>query len=355
MLTPAFPAEESETHWVPTQQLLVKNLKRCRPDLTIVVLSFYYPGRSSGYEWEGIPVHSFNGQRNRKVRRPFFWLAVWRKLNRIRKEREVIGILSFWCGECALVGHYFGRRYAIPHFCWICGQDARKSNKLVRWIRPRAEELIAMSDFLVKEFETNHGIRPRYRIPNGIDPGRFPSIEGQGFGAEERDIDILGAGSLSRLKQYDRFVEVVGALRHSLPGIRSLLCGEGEDRSKIESAIKSAGLEETIRLTGELPHEEVLRLMRRARIFLHTSGYEGFGVVCLEALYAGAQVISFNQPMQSPIPRWHIVPDMAAMFHKAMEILSDQNQEYAPVLPYTMEDSARAILELFETGGRTEG
>ena len=368
ILTPAFPGNESETHWVPTQQLFVKALKEQYPDLHIIVLSLYYPYPSSVYKWHGVPVISFNGTRQRKIRRVFFWNDIWQQLKKIRREQEVIGLFSFWCGECALIGHYFGRYHGLRHLCWICGQDARATNGMVRLIHPRGEELIAMSDFLAEEFAANHGVRPRYTIPNGIDPGRFPSLSsvrdsrsgvsadtpppsamdaGAALAAKQRDIDILGVGSLSRLKRYDLLVEIVRSLRPTFPGIRAMLCGDGEEKEALQAQIAANGLENNFCLTGERPHEEVLGLMQRTRVFLHTSGYEGFGVVCLEALYAGAHVISFCRPMQRDIPHWHIVRDMPDMALKAAALLLNSSTEYTPVLPYRMEESVREVMQLF--------
>ena len=53
--------------------------------------------------------------------------------------------------------------------------------------------------------------------------------------------------------------------------------------------------------------------MQRTKIFLHTSSYEGFSGACLEALYAGAHVISFCEPMKQKIDHWHIVKDEKEM------------------------------------------
>lgn len=342
VLTPAFPANESETSWVPTQQLFVRTLKAHFPGLHIIVLTFFYPYRAVSYEWHGVQVISLNGSGRRKFRRIFFWNAVWRLLKGLRRENDIIGLFSFWCGECALVASHFGRWHGIRHLCWICGQDARKMNKLVKFIRPRSEELIAMSDFLVKEFYKNHGIRPGYMISNAIDPDMFPPLA-----SGKRDIDILGAGSLSRIKQYGLFAEVVGALRLFFPHMKSLICGEGDDRKELELYIKKNGLEDHITLAGEKPQKEVLRLMQRAKVFLHTSSYEGFGVVCLEALYAGAHVISFCKPLDRAIPNWHVVRDKEEMTKKAHEILQDPNIEYKPVLEHTMKRTVQAVMDLF--------
>lgn len=354
ILTPAFPADESPVNWVTTQQLFIKTVKENYPQEKVMVLSFYYPYSAAVYEWHGIPVTSFNGTRYRKARHVLFWRNVWKKLTAIRRDYEIVGLFSFWCGACALIGHYYGSRYGIRHYCWLCGQDARKSNKLVKFICPRPDELIAMSDFLVDEFERNHGIRPRYRIPNGIDPRDFvPVKESPDLSTmpaampADRPIDILGVGTLSRFKQYHLLVEIIRSLRSSLPAIKGLHCGEGEEKQRIQTLIREAGIADHFCLQGETPHREVLRYMQQTKLLLHTSDYEGFGVVCLEALYAGAHVISFVRPMKQDIPHWHFVDTMEEMRDKAEELLLSADTEYRPVCPYLMEDTVREILSLF--------
>ena len=350
ILTPAWPADESPVNWVTTQQLFVKTIKDNYPDRTVRILSFYYPYSEGSYDWQGLRVTSFNGPRYRKVRHLLFWRHIWKELSVIRRENEVVGLFSFWCGECALIGHYYGKRYGIPHYCWLCGQDARESNKWVKFIRPRPDELIAMSDFLVDEFQRNHGIRPRYMIPNGIDPGEFGALP---VGkpdpcAAERTIDILGVGTLSPFKRYDLFVDIIRSLQGVLPAIKGVHCGEGEERERIQTRIKQAGMEAHFSLLGETPHREVLGYMQRTKVLLHTSDYEGFGVVCLEALYAGAHVISFVKPMKPDISHWHIVDTPEEMMAKARELLLSEDTEYTPVCPYLMKDTVKAILTLFD-------
>jgi glycosyltransferase involved in cell wall biosynthesis len=342
LLSPAFPGDESETSWVPTQQVFVKTLRQQFPHLRIIVLAFFYPHQTREYDWHGVTIIPFNASKRTKPGRLLFWRQVWLTLKDIRKESRILGLFSFWCGECALVGHWFGRRYGIPHLCWICGQDARRSNKLVRFIRPAPDELIAMSDFLAEEFYRNHRIHPAHRIYNAIDPDGFPP-----FPQGKRSIDILGAGSLSRLKQYDILVMVVGSLRPSFPGLRATICGDGEDRQELEQLIKIQGLQRHVTLAGERPHGEVLSLMQQCRIFLHPSSYEGFGVVCLEALYAGARVISFCQPLHRHVPNWFVVGSVEEMAARTRELLLEPDPVYRPVLEHTMQETVNAVMRLF--------
>jgi glycosyltransferase involved in cell wall biosynthesis len=125
------------------------------------------------------------------------------------------------------------------------------------------------------------------------------------------------------------------------------LCGKGDEEKKLRLLIEKFNLQNKITLTGELSHSEVLKIMQRTKIFLHTSSYEGFSGACLEALYAGAHVISFCQPMKQKIAHWHIVKDESEMVTKTMELLNDPSTDLTPVLPFTMDNSAREMMNLF--------
>jgi len=339
ILTPGFPANEADTNCLPAQQQFIKALRRSLPALKIIVLALKYPFAASHYEWYGSQVIAFG------IRKGFYqkmrWLRVWRMLRKIQKENNVMGMLSFWCTECALIGTYFGRMYSIRHLSWVLGQDARKSNVCVKLMRPRSQELIALSDFLANEFYTNHGVRPQHIIPNGIDTALFRET------APVRDIDLLGAGSLIPLKQYPLFIETAGALVRHFPALSATLCGKGPEEALLKKQIVSLHLEQHVTLTGEMPHPEMLRLMQRTKIFLHPSAYEGFSGACLEALCAGAHVISFHNPMTRHTPHWHIVSSKEEMMQKAKQLLNDPRLDHEPEVVYSIEETARSVMRLF--------
>src|SRR5579871_312584 len=340
ILSPGFPADETDSTCLPSQQLFVKELNKNFPSLKIIVLAFQYPFLKSSYEWNGNSVISFGGRSKGKLKRLVLWRNIWEKLKKIKTENDIVGIFSFWCGECALIGSRFGRKNNLKHYSWICGQDAKRENNYVKWILPGANELIAMSDFLADEFYRNHKIFPDHIITNGIAANLFYNR------ITEKDICISGAGSLIPLKQYEVFISVVKNLKEMFPAINAVLCGKGPEENNLKSQITKAGLSTNISITGELPHHDVLDIMCRSKIFLHTSSYEGFSSACLEALAAGAHVISFCKPMIAPINHWHVVRTEKEMLNKAAEILHNLKTCYEPTLPYLMKDSAKKIMEL---------
>ncbi len=199
-----------------------------------------------------------------------------------------------------------------------------------------------MSGFLARQFYTNYGVKVTRVITNGIDTELFVKQP------QYRGIDILAAGSLIPLKQYHIFVETVRLIRNELPQLKAMLCGKGPEEQSLRAFIKLNRLENTIDLTGEKQHPEVLALMQQCKVFLHTSNYEGFSTVCLEALYAGAHVISFFSPMEQTVPHWHIVQTREEMATKALELLLNRATEYTPVLPYSIAEVATLIMQLYK-------
>ena len=341
ILSPGFPKDESDSTCLPAQQAFVLTLKNNYPSIKVIVISFQYPHRSARYTWKGIEVISLNGRGRAQFFRVILWMKVWLTLKRLNRETEITGLLSLWVGECALVGKYFSGKYSLKHKIWILGQDAKSDNNYVQRIKPVENELVAMSEFLQQSFLQNHGIKPGYIIENAIDIDLYNIAEGN------RNIDILGVGSLIPLKQYDLFIRIIQKVNEAVK-VRSVICGKGPEENNLRELIKEQGLNKVIELKGEQQHSDVLKLMQASRIFLHTSSYEGFSSVCLEALYSGAHVISFCRPFTTAVEHWHFVDTETEMIQKLLEILKDPATEYSPVLLFYVRDSVREMMRLYD-------
>jgi glycosyltransferase involved in cell wall biosynthesis len=211
ILSPGFPENEADSTCIPPQQIFVKALEEVYPNLNIIVLTFEYPFFSATYQWHGIKVISFGSKNNSRFFRLLTGLRVGLVLKKLHKNHQIVGLLSFWFGKCALVGNAFAKKHKLPHYCWILGRDAKAGNKYFDKIRPAGSSLIALSDFIAREFNKNYSVMPRYIIPVGIDIALF------GTTSDKRDIDVLGVGSLIPLKQYHVFLEMLQLLKAFLP------------------------------------------------------------------------------------------------------------------------------------------
>ena len=341
ILSPGFPKNEADSTCIPPQQVFVRNLKLQYPQLNIVVLAFEYPFHSCSYQWCNVSVISFGGANKGGLTRLNNWRRVRQILKQLNRQHQLIGLLSFWIGDCAFVADRFARKHNLKHFCWILGQDAKPGNKYFRWIKPTAESLVALSDFISTEVKNNYSVKPAQVIPVGIDPKLF------GEPVRTKDIDLLGVGSLIPLKLYSLLINMIATLHIYFPNIRAMICGDGPERHLLTELIKDYKLEKNIQLIGGLPHSAVLALMQRTKVFAHPSSYEGLGVVCLEALYAGAQVVSFVRPMDQPIKNWHFAKTPDDMVNILKRLLDDPSFSKGKVAPYAIGDTCNKMMSLF--------
>jgi glycosyltransferase involved in cell wall biosynthesis len=341
VLTPGFPENEADSTCLPLQQALIKSIKENYPNINLHILSFEYPFKSQNYSWNGIPVHAFGGRNRGKLFRIHNWVKVWMALIKLKKDYEVIGLLSFWLGECAFIGERFSKLYRLKHYCWMLGQDAKPFNNYFTLARMDSSKLVAISDFLANNMQTNYGITPKYVIPGGINESKFNEI------SRERTIDVIGVGSLIPLKQYNLFLEVICRLRRRLPDIKAVICGAGPERAKLMRMIYQLNLQANVTLVEELPYPQVLAMMQQSKVLLHTSNYEGLVMVAPEALAAGAKVVSLLRLMNNDISNWLVAENTYAAAEVITGILYDVNTEYKAVVPFKIEDTAAEFMKLY--------
>ncbi|HEX6334151.1 MAG TPA: glycosyltransferase family 4 protein [Flavisolibacter sp.] len=340
ILAPGFPKDYGDTACLPERQVFVRMLQQQSPGVHVIVVAFQYPFAGNYYEWFGCTVYPLRGRNRGGIARVLTWLRAWRLLLRLHKNYHILGMMSFWLGECALVGAWFARLFRIRHYAWLLGQDARPGNRYVPLMQPAAASLIALSDFVSDEFHRNYRVRPAHVIAPGIDPAMFDTIT-----SNARPIHIMAAGSLIPLKQYEIFLRVIRGIHGEHPELKVVLCGGGPEDARLCALARRYGLAGVITFTGEVPHQTVLRFMQQSRIFLHTSSYEGFGIVHAEALYAGAQVVSFIPPPGRTVRRWHAVTTESEMIGTAMQLLQ---QDAAPesILFRHMSETVQQSLDL---------
>lgn len=340
ILTPGWAASETDSTCLPMQQEMVQIINRIFPQLKVVILSFQYPYESKTYQWFGNKVFSFNGRNRGGLQRLLLRRKINRVLHTIAVQKKIVGLLSFWYGECAAVGENFARKNGHKHKCWLLGQDARVGNKYPKRLSLKENVLIALSDFIQEEFERNYRIKPLFVLPPGVTPYSSDAMK--------KDIDLLAVGSLIPLKQFSIFLEVVAAIKKQKPDVKAVLIGEGPERSLLQDLVDKRNLKENVLLLGKLSHPEVLTYMHRTKLFLHPSSYEGFGVVCLEALMCGAKVLSFVKPMKLPISNWSVVSTKEEMIEMAVAMLSDKNLVYEKTVVFSMEEVVTKLMGLYQ-------
>jgi len=285
LLSPGFAADEQDTTSMPALQLYARSLAEHHPEIGVHIVTTQFPFKKGNYRWHGIPVYSAGGK-NRKRNRLMTWARVLRQLYRLKKNGQVDLIHAFWLTEASFIAMFFRLLTGTPVLTTAMGQDVKRNNRYLPVLSLFRPQTILISEFQGAFLKYRRGIRIVNTIPFGIDPGYYTDLP------SERPTDILGAGSLNSIKNYPEFLEVVKSVTDEFPALRCRILGEGAERDGIELLIRGMGLEENVTLAGNTDYAEVQKEMCRAKILLHTSRFEGQGMVITEGLAAGMYVVS---------------------------------------------------------------
>lgn len=317
IITPGFPADEQDTTCLPAVQQFVICYRRRFPQTDITIISLHYPYHNKKYKWHGITVHALDGRSRGGITGRYVILQAIVLSLKLSAKNRPDAILALWLSDTALVAKTAAKLLRVPYLTWMHGQDARAGNKYYWQVKPRSTDIAAISAFQSDFFFKAYGVKPAYIIHNGINESLFPP-----FNEQERDIDIFAAGNLIEVKRYHLLIEIVKDLRdNGFTNIKVAIAGDGILKADIEQQIWQYHLQDNITLLGKISHREVLVHMSRARLFLHTSQYEGHSTVMLEALYAGCWVLSFIPVGSKPAEQFLWCSDTADMTQKARDLL----------------------------------
>jgi glycosyltransferase involved in cell wall biosynthesis len=96
-----------------------------------------------------------------------------------------------------------------------------------------------------------------------------------------------------------------------LDNVEYRIIGWGPERERLVARSHRLGIADRVTFLGELPRPDVLRLLRSSLALIHPSLHDSGGVVCLEAMAAGAPVVCLNvggPPVQVTDETGFIVP-----------------------------------------------
>jgi glycosyltransferase involved in cell wall biosynthesis len=165
---------------------------------------------------------------------------------------------------------------------------------LIQQVLLRANGLIAVSQSLKdKMVQLGCGTDNLAVVGNGVDPQKFrprPQMEmRQKLGLPSDRPIVLGVGNLNENKGFHILIEAVSRLRSR--GVILLIIGEGPRRSDLEQQVLKAGLKDTVKLIGTIPHGELSAWYSAADVLCLASAREGCPNVVLEAMACGCPVV----------------------------------------------------------------
>lgn len=179
------------------------------------------------------------------------------------------------------------RTVAFKWFYRLCLKKSYSGWKHIFTVNDRIRNIISGDVQVTGIQNIGNAIGPVSEIESG-DLDKYKSM------LDEKSYKIISVGNLKKEKGFDILIEAVSKIIKKKYDIQLFIVGKGAEKVRLLNAIKKLGLERNITLTGDLKNAVLRNLYALFDAFVLASYSETFGVVYIEAMYAGLPVIGIR-------------------------------------------------------------
>lgn len=290
----------------------------------------------------------------------FGYRAVLRLVKKLRRDFPIDLIHAHFIDFDGAVAVRLKKKLGIPVVITTHGYDtvdelaAGNGPKLLPICR-QADAVVAVSSMLKNALLREDPSLSIRVILNGFNLQDCPRD------VKKEPYSIIAVGALVERKKFHVVIQALAQVQKRYPQATLTLVGEGGERVRLEALIQELHLEQSVRLTGFLPNQQVMALMAAHQVFAMPSVHEGFGIVYLEAMAAGCVCIGTqkegvadlivsgeNGLLVPPDDANTLANEIAALFASPndRQRLAQAGQQAAVTL--TWEENAKKNLALFE-------
>ena len=157
------------------------------------------------------------------------------------------------------------------------------------WAMQQADIIITVSQ-LSKEIITQHYQIPASKIHvahnSSNSPDQRPKVKDP-----KQHKTILFAARLVDQKSPELAVEIISRVLRKTPNTKAIIAGDGEKLAAIRALVKFKKISDRVEVIGQVPHDKMHIVYASSDILILPSALEPFGLVALEAAYAGVAVV----------------------------------------------------------------
>jgi glycosyltransferase involved in cell wall biosynthesis len=304
-------------------------------------------------------------------------LATWRTWRAARRADLVHAIKDY---PHSLVGLLGARLAGVP--CVATGHGtytvqplvSKRHARLARWTYARFAGMIAVSSYTNRRLfeELGDGVLDRRRVrvvPNCVDAAHYRGQRALGDRPWSQVPFTLGIGEIKERKGHHLALAAWCRVARERPELQHFVVGKLSEDSYLAGLrrmLDAAGVAGRVHFLGNVTEDEKIDLLQRARVFVHTpvtaadGGFEGFGIVYLEASACGTPCIGTRdsgaeEAIEDGVTGRLVAQDTDAVAAALREILDDPERRaamgragIARAERSSWEGNARQVLALYD-------
>ena len=160
-----------------------------------------------------------------------------------------------------------------------------------------ATEVIVNSNYMKREMQRLFGlpIEKISVIPNGINMNMYNGIDKdydfrRKFASDNEKI-VMCAGRLVYEKGFQHLISAAPKILAGYNDTKFVISGKGGMLDELKSQVDYLGIGNKVYFTGQLSYKELCKMYKIADVAVFPSTYEPFGMVAIEAMYAGVPTV----------------------------------------------------------------
>lgn len=270
---------------------------------------YLWPQHSQTVCYHGGALVNLRKSRKNVIKLPALVLAEWTAVFRRLASRRYDLLHSHWILPQGFIGVLAAKPLRIPHVLTVHGGDvfALKGGVLARFKRfslKGANAVTVNSSVTRRAVEgLSSGLPNLNQIPMGVSTARVEKSDPRVHAIRDKFRGAEGpllvfVGRVVDEKGVEDLIAATEQLRPVLPGVRTLIVGEGQDRERFEKKVAEAGLTDWVSFVGWVQPSEVPVYLAAGDIFVGPSrtGTDGWveaqGLTFIEAMIAGTPVVA---------------------------------------------------------------
>jgi len=304
------------------QSLLARALVRRGFPVSMVVGDY---GQPDGAVWSGVHTYkAYSAHEGIPVLRFLHprWTKLWRALRRADADVYYVSCASVQVGQVAMWAVRNGRRMIFRIASDVDCEPDRvmiaywRDRRLYEYGLRRAAAILAQSARQQELMHTNYGLESSVAASLVEMPERELPLAA-------RDISLLWISNIHPLKRPQMFLQLARRLAScSASMVGGAQPGAQDLYQRVCADAASIG---NLTVHGQLPYAATNAVFDRARVFVNTSGFEGFPNTYLQAWIRGIPVVAFFDP-DDVIRReglGHAVASLDEMVQAAQHLATD--------------------------------
>jgi len=134
---------------------------------------------------------------------------------------------------------------------------------------------------------------PSAAVSNGVDTSLFHPRRSL-FHPNPQSLTLLHVGRLGYEKRVDVVLRAFGRISHVFPQAHLVIVGDGPQASLLQSLAKELNIASRVEFVGQVRHDRLPDIYRRANVFVTASIIETQGLVVLEAMASGLPIVGVD-------------------------------------------------------------